>query len=63
MRRVGCGCGFARSSGETEDAASVVFEVPADGFTYRPGQFITVGAQLADGIARAVLFVVECARP
>ena len=36
---------------ETEDAASVVFEVPADGFTYRPGQFITVGAQLADGIA------------
>lgn len=36
---------------ETEDAASVVFEVPADGFTYRPGQFITVGVQLADGVA------------
>ncbi|MGU3293245.1 2Fe-2S iron-sulfur cluster-binding protein [Williamsia sp. M5A3_1d] len=36
---------------ETADAASVVFEAPADGFSYRPGQFITVGAQLPDGMA------------
>ncbi|GGF18043.1 ferredoxin--NADP reductase [Williamsia phyllosphaerae] len=36
---------------ETADAASVVFEAPDDGFSYRPGQFITVGAQLPDGMA------------
>ncbi|WP_328856552.1 ferredoxin--NADP reductase [Williamsia herbipolensis] len=36
---------------ETADAASVVFESPHDGFTYRPGQFITVGAQLPEGLA------------
>ncbi|MGJ0119857.1 2Fe-2S iron-sulfur cluster-binding protein [Williamsia sp. MIQD14] len=36
---------------ETADAASVVFEAPDGGFNYRPGQFITVGAHLADGLA------------